>query len=216
MDACYFDSLADLSDFKVTGRMVRTKGIEQEAVWYSADAPKPGGIWEEDRRYTTGTFQGKDFFAKQIVSLPKDLGSIADFIRIHVENLCLLSSLPFVPGLLFWTDDTVGMTFETGQTVKELWRKGIWTRPFLDSVFPSIVSLLNIAQVTLGKVGRGVDISWNNLLFDLDNQRIILVDLDPTTRYVPIMDIMLILSELASGRVGFDKNGRLVEVMRRK
>ena len=170
----YLDSPSEL---KIDGWLYRTKGSAQIQCWHSCPLHLPSSEFIKFRRYCRGEFRNERFFAKQFLEPYPPHWTIEESIEYQFQNLLLLKDLRSVPTPLFLTDDTLGMEYVKGETIKNLTLKNNFDNKLAKSIISQLEEQGPTIVARLKKTGRKYDCSYNNILVK-ENGQIVFVDFD--------------------------------------
>ena len=202
----YLDSLSEL---KVDGWLYRTKGSAQIQYWHSCPIQSPSPKLIKFRRYFRGEFRNKRFFAKQFLKPYFPPWTIKESVEYQFQNLLLMKDLKSVPGPLFLTNDTVGMEYIEGETIKNLALKNKFNNTFAKNIILQLEEQGPTIIARLKKVGRKYECSYNNVLVKKNGQ-IIFVDFDYwglSKETIP--NFVEIIKALGEKKIFFTKNGKI-------
>lgn len=201
----YLDSLNKL---EIDSQLFRSKGSSQLQIWNKNLNKKPIGNFIDHRRYFRGKYKGIKFFAKQFLESNFPIMSIKKSIEYQFQNLLLLKDIKCTPAPLFLTDDTVGMEYIEGETIKSLVLKNKFDDKLANHIICQIQEWGVIIVSRLNAIGRGYDCSYNNILVDGTGQ-ITFVDFDYAGKTKTIDGIIQIIKDLIIGSIFFAKDGHL-------
>jgi len=188
----YLDSTNEL---KIDGWMYRTAGSGQIQRW--VDSPvKPFKGCIDYRRYFRGMYKGKKFFAKQYLKPASPLKSLEASVEYHIQSLLLLEDMGCTPKPMFLTNDTLGMEYIEGKTIKSLVVKTELNKEFAEKIIIQLEENGKAIVNKLASIGRKYDRSVNNILVK-ENGKVIFIDFDPSGLFRTIADIIKIIRSRA-------------------
>jgi len=201
----YLDSLNRLG---TDGQLFRSKGSAQIQIWSKDLNKKPMGNFINHRRYFSGKHSGRRFFAKQFLEPNLPILSIRESVEYQFQNLLLLKGMKCTPMPLFLTDDTVGMEYIEGETIKGLVLKHKFDNKLAECIISQIQEWGPVIVNKLRAIGRGYDCSYNNILVNKDGQ-ITFVDFDYAGNARSVEGLIRIIKNLISESIFFAKDGYL-------
>ncbi len=200
----YLDSLNEL---EIDGWLYRTEGSAQIQSWFNQPLDSFGKFISH-RRYFKGKIGKHRFFAKQFLEPNLPHWTIKQSIEYQFQNLLLFGDMSKVPSPLFLTDDTVGMEYIEGKTIKDLIMHGKFDIKLAELIIFQVEETGPIIAQRLESIRRKYDCSYNNILVR-DNGQIVFVDFDYANKPKSIANVIQVLKDLIVGRISFDRSGQL-------
>lgn len=206
LDDYYLDSKNN--KFELIKNLVRTKGSSQIHFWTNQNETINNRNIEQRRSYQLVEYKNKEVFVK-IFKAPNRKGwDIKKSIRYQAENLYFLINLPYVPELVFFTGDSIGMEYIPAQTLKEYINEKRKTKQQIDELINDIEIKARCIIQILNKYNRLYDLSYNNII--VKDNKAYFVDFDYSDKQQPIDNIIKIIKDVYEGKAIFTQNGCLL------
>jgi len=205
LDEYYLDSKNN--NYKTIKKLIRTKGSSQIHFWTVDDEGINDNNIEQRRSYKVIEYKDKQVFVKTFKAPNKKNWNIKKSIRYQAENLYFFKEFTYVPKLIFFTDESIGMDYIQAKTLKEYLAEKKIKSELNQLINDIIVKARSITQI-LNKHNRLYDLSYNNIL--VKNNKAYFIDFDYSKKQQPIDIIIKIIKDVHEGEAFFSEDGYLV------